>query len=149
MILQLTIVVSAVAILAVADPVSAQRSSAGRARIQLTGTDVSVDGEFPTTICGGPYMLGKGLAYQTKAGDWQITVAAEERTSGLVPLNEADRSVNVVVTLNAPGKNSVRGPANGGSLRVSPDFKKAEATLDVRSLLGRQTAKLVATFTCQ
>ena len=127
---------------------SAQRPAAGRAQISLLGMGVSLNGEYPTTLCGGPYMLGSGIAYQTKAGDWQITVASENRVSGTVRLNEPG-GANVVATVNGPGKNFVRFPENGGSLTVSADFKKAEATLDLRSPVGKETAKLVATFTCQ
>ena len=128
--------------------VQAQRPTAGRAQIALTGAGVSVSGEYPTTLCDGPYMLGSGMAYQTRAGDWQITVASEKRASGKVPLNESG-GVNVVATVNGPGKNFVRYSENGGSLVISPDFKKAEATLDLRSPVGKETARLVATFTCQ
>jgi hypothetical protein len=131
-----------------ADGAQAQRPTSGRAQIALTGAEVSISGEYPATLCGGPYMLGSGMAYQTKAGDWQITVASEKRAAGKVPLNEAG-GVNVVAAVNGPGKNFVRYPENGGSLVISPDFKKAEATLDLRSPVGKETARLVATFTCQ
>jgi hypothetical protein len=144
-ILPLVVVLS---IAAAAVSTDAQRPTAGRAQISLNGAGVSLAGDYPTTLCGGPYMLGSGLAYQTKAGDWQITVASENRASGKVPLNESG-GVNVVVTINGPGRNYVRYPENGGSLTVSADFKKAEAALDLRSPVGKDTAKLVATFTCQ
>jgi hypothetical protein len=93
-------------------------------------------------------MLGKGMSFQTRAGEWQITVATEARTSGTVPLNTPDGGINVIVTVNGPGKRFVRGPRNGGSLEVSSDFRKAEAALDLRNVVGTDRAKLVATFTC-
>ncbi len=125
-----------------------KRSPAGTAKISLTADGVAVAGEYPTTLCGGPYMLGKGMSFQIRAGEWQITVASEARTSGKVPLNAPNGDVNVVVTVNGPGKRFVRGPRNAGSLEVSNDFRKAEATVDLRNVVGKDTAKLVATFTC-
>ncbi|HEX3157665.1 MAG TPA: hypothetical protein VHQ45_04065 [Gemmatimonadaceae bacterium] len=130
---------------AAADPVA---RAAGTARVSLTGDGVSVAGEFPATACGGPYILGKGMSYQTQAGDWKITVASETRQSGDVPLNANASDVSVVATANGPGKQLVRGPRNGGSLRVTDDFKQAEADLELRSLMGRETARLVVTFHC-
>lgn len=127
--------------------VEAQRPPAGTATVKLTAEGVTVSGEYPTTLCGGPYMLGKGMAYQTKADDWRITVASESRTAGNVPLNTAN-GINVVVTVTRPGKNYVRGPRNAGSLEVSSDFRKAEATFDLRNVVGKDTATLIVTFTC-
>ena len=135
-------------VLGAAAAAEAQRSTAGRAKVALTGADIKVSGEYPTTLCGGPYMLGAGVSFQAKAGDWQITVASQNRTSGKVPLNNGNR-INVVVTANGPGKSLVRGPANGGSLTISPDFKTADADLELRNVIGKDTARLVATFTCQ
>jgi hypothetical protein len=42
----------------------------------------------------------------------------------------------------------VRGPRNGGSLVVGDDFMKAEANLQLRQVVGRDTARLIATFEC-
>jgi len=94
-------------------------------------------------------MIGQGVAYQTQADDWQITVASERREAGNVSLNTADGEVNVVVTANGPGSQFVRGPRNGGSLVISDDFRSATADLQLRSLMGTDTARLVATFTCE
>ena len=47
--------------------------------VSLTGEGVSVIGEGPIQFCGGPFMVGEGMAYQVKAGDWRITVASEIR----------------------------------------------------------------------
>jgi hypothetical protein len=88
------------------------------------------------------------MAYQTQAGDWQITVASEQRVSGNVGLNDADGSVRVVATANGPGKQFVRGPRNTGSLVVSADFKKAEADLELRPVVGRGTTHLLVVFEC-
>ena len=131
-----------------ARPAAAARS-AGTARVSLTGEGISVAGEFPATACGGPYILGKGMSYQTQAGDWKITVASESRQPGEVPLNANASDVNVVATANGPGKQLVRGPRNGGSLRITDDFKQAEADLEMRSLLGGEPARLVVTFHCE
>ena len=91
MTLRLRTTIAALAATTIVGPaVDAQRSSPGRAKVALSGIDAPVDGEFATTICGGPYMLGKGMAYQTKAGDWQITVAAENRSAGKVPLSPSE-----------------------------------------------------------
>jgi hypothetical protein len=125
-----------------------QRSPAGTAKISLTAEGIAVSGDYQTTLCGGPYLLGKGMSFQTRAGEWQITVASEARTAGKVPLNAPGGGINVIVTVNGPGKRFVRGPRNGGSLEVSSDFRKAEAVLDLRNVVGTDTAKLVATFTC-
>ena len=138
--------VEAPSVAAAADPVA---RAAGTARVSLTGDGVSVAGEFPATLCGGPYVVGQGMAYQTQAGDWKITVASEARQSGDVPLNASASDVSVVATANGPGKQLVRGPRNGGSLRVTDDFKQAEADLELRSLMGRETARLVVTFRCE
>lgn len=129
-------------------PVTAQRSTPGTATVSLTGADVNVTGDFPTTLCGGPFLLGKGMAWQTKAGDWQITVASENRTSGAVPLSQKDGSVNVVVTANGPGRSYVRRPTAKGSLTVSEDLKQAEGSLELRNVVGKETATLVVTFKC-
>jgi hypothetical protein len=124
-------------------------SAAGSATVKLTGADLNISGTYPTALCGGAYMLGKGMSYQVKAGDYQITIASETRSSGAVPLNTATGMVSVVATVNGKGKNLVRGPRNTGKLTVSPDFKKAEATLELRPVVGTGTATLVATFTCK
>jgi len=133
---------------AVSETVSAALPTAGTARVTLTGEGISVDGSFPAGLCGGPYMLGEGVAYQTQAGDWQITVANEKRVSGNVALNEADGSVSVVATANGPGKQFVRGPRNSGSFAVGADFKRAEADLELRPVVGRVTVRLAAVFEC-
>jgi hypothetical protein len=122
--------------------------SAGTARVTLTGDDISVEGTFPAGLCGGPYMLGQGMAFQTQAGDWKITIASDERLSGNVELNQTDGSVRVVATANGPGKQFVRGPRNTGSLVVSPNFKQAKADLELRPVVGRGTAHLVVVFQC-
>ena len=123
--------------------------SEGSATIKLTGADLNISGTYPTTLCGAPYMLGKGMSYQVRAGDYQVTIASETRASGAVPLNSTTGMVNVVAMINGKGKNLVRGPRNSGKLTVSPDFKKAEATLEVRPVVGTGTATLVATFNCK
>jgi hypothetical protein len=128
---------------------SVPAAGAGTATVSLTGADVSVSGDFPARLCGGTFALGEGVAYQTRAGDWQITIASETRESGDIPLNTPDGSVNVVVAANGPGVQYVRGPRNGGSLEISEDFRRAEADLELRSVIGRDTARLVATFICE
>ncbi|MGH7717732.1 MAG: hypothetical protein ACREON_02655 [Gemmatimonadaceae bacterium] len=117
--------------------------------VSLKGEGIAVEGEYPAQLCGGPYLVGEGMAYQTRAGDWRITVASEERLAGNVALNEEDGSVRVVVTANGPGKQLVRGPSNGGSLVVSDNFRRAEAKLELRAVVGRETANLVAIFNCE
>jgi hypothetical protein len=126
------------------------KNMSGTATIKINGLDFTVSGDYPATICGGPFMLGKGMAYQAKAGEYQITIASENRSTGTVPLNTADgKDVNVMVTLNGKGKSLVRHPANGGKLIVSDDYKKAEATLELRPVVGRGTTTLNATFICK
>ncbi len=120
----------------------------GRATVSLTADGVAVAGEYPTQLCGGPYMLGEGMSYQVKAGDWRITVASQTRVSGDVALNEPDGSIQVVATANGPGRQFVRGPKDGGALTVSEDFKRAEAKLELRNVVGPQRAKLAVTFEC-
>ena len=121
----------------------------GSADVSLNGAAVSLSGIFPARLCGGPYMMGEGVAYQTQAGDWQITVASERRQAGEVPLNTPEGDVNVIVTANGPGIQFVRGPRNGGSLVISDDYRNATADLQLRSVVGADTARLVATFTCE
>lgn len=89
------------------------------------------------------------MAYQVKAGDYQITIASEARESGSVALNQKNGRVNIGVTVNGAGKNFVRGPKNSGTFVVSSDFRKAEANLELQRLLGKDGAKLVAAFLCQ
>jgi hypothetical protein len=120
----------------------------GKATVSLKGEGVDVTGEFATRLCGDAYMLGEGMSYQVRAGDWQITVASETRSSGDVPLNTSDGSVNIVVTANGPGRQFVRSPAGGGSLKVGEDYMRAEADLELRAIVGPQKARLQATFTC-
>ena len=119
------------------------------ATIKFTGADLNISGTYPTTLCGGAYLPGKGMSYQVKAGDYQITIASETRSSGAVPLNTATGMVSVVATVNGKGKTLVRGPRNTGKLTVSPDFRKAEATLELRPVVGTGTVTLVATFNCK
>jgi hypothetical protein len=131
-------------------PASAQQSkSAGTATVSLTGEGLSVSGQYPTTLCGGPYLLGEGMAYQVRAGDWQITVASETRAGGEVALNLPDGSVQVVATANGPGRQFVRKPKDGGSLVVAEDFQKAEAKLELGSVVGPERARLTVTFECR
>jgi hypothetical protein len=120
----------------------------GKATVSLTGDDVDVTGEFETRLCGDAYLLGKGMSYQVRAGDWQITVASETRSNGEVPLNTADGEVNVVVTANGPGRQFVRSPAGSGTLKVSDDYTRAEADLELRAIVSPQKARLQATFVC-
>jgi hypothetical protein len=124
-------------------------AGAGTAQISLTGDGVSMSGEYPAILCGGPYFLGEGMSYQTQAEGWQITIASENREAGEVALNTPRGTVNVVVTVNGPGMQFVRGPRNGGSLVITDDFRRAEADLELRSLVGGQTGRLAATFTCE
>lgn len=126
-----------------------QASPQGTATIKLTGPDLNVTGEFPTTLCGSAYIKGQGMAYQVRAGDYQITIASETRSSGAVPLNQSNGRVNVVATVNGKGKNLVRGPRNAGTLTVSADYRKAETTLELRPILGKETVTLTATFVCK
>jgi hypothetical protein len=121
----------------------------GSATVSLTADGVAVSGEYPTILCGGPFMLGEGMAYQVQAGDWRITVASETRVSGTVPLEQADGTIQVVATANGPGRQFVRKPKGGGSLTVSEDFKRAEAKLDLRNVVGPEKAQLAVTFECR
>jgi hypothetical protein len=123
-------------------------AGAGTAQVSLTGEGVSISGQYPARLCGGPYMMGEGVSYQTQADEWQITVASESREAGAVSLNTPDGSVNVVVTANGPGLQFVRGPSNGGSLEIAEDYRQATADLELRSIAGGQTAQLEVTFTC-
>lgn len=120
----------------------------GTAQVKLVGGGANVDGSFPTKVCGGTFGVDAGVAYQVQAGEWEITVGSGERVSGDVPLNDASGDVNVSVTANGPGVQLVRGPRNRGSLRISEDFDRADADLELRPLLGGETVQLVATFTC-
>ena len=74
---------------------AAAPAGGGTARVSLVGDGVNVDGEFPATICGGPYLLGRGMSYQTRAGDWQVTLGSEERQTGDVRVftSETPRSI--------------------------------------------------------
>jgi hypothetical protein len=130
-------------------PAAAAPAAPGSADISLNGDGVAVSGTFPARLCGGPYLMGKGMSYQTRANDWQITIASEERLNGTVPLNQADGGIQVVATVNGPGMQFVRGPKNGGTLTVSDDFRHAQADLELRSIATGATAHLVATFTCE
>jgi len=126
-----------------------QAGSSGTAQIKITGFDFSVAGEYPVTLCGSDFARGKGMVYQAQAGEYQITIASEARASGVVPLNLKDGNVNVTAVVNGKGKNLVRHPRNGGKMTVSSDYKKAEATLDLRPVVGQGTATLNATFICK
>ena len=127
-----------------------QPISAGTANIRIDGFEFTVAGAYPATICGGPFLFDKGMAYQVNAGEYQITIASENRATGNVPLNTKDgKNVNVSVTVNGKGKSLVRHASNGGRLIVSEDFKKAEATLELRPVVGRGNSSLRATFICK
>lgn len=65
-------------------------AGAGSAQISLTGDGVSVSGEYPAILCGGPYIMGEGVSYQTQAEEWRITIASEQREAGEVALNTSD-----------------------------------------------------------
>ena len=127
---------------------AAPASAKGKAVVSLTGEGVSVTGEYPARLCGDPYMMGDGMAYQVETGDWQITIASESRVSGDVQLNHGDGAVQVVASANGPNRQFVRKPADGGSLAVAEDFKRAEAKLDLRNVVGPEKAKLSVTFEC-
>lgn len=138
-------VLSLLVLLVLAD----QPTSTGTATIKITGFDFSIAGEYPATLCGGDFALGKGMVYQARAGEYQITIASEERAWGVVPLNLKNGNVNVTAVVNGKGKNLVRHPRNGGKMTVSSDYKKAEATLELRPVVGQGTATLNATFICK
>ena len=129
--------------------IASAQSASGTATIKLTGADLNVSGEYPTTLCGGAYTMGKGMSYQVTAGDYRITIASETRSSGDIALNGTDGRINVVATVNGKGKNLVRGPRDTGTLTIASDYKKAEATLELRPILGKEAATLVATFVCK
>ena len=136
---------SLVALLMLAD----QPTSAGTAKIKITGFDFTVEGEYPTMLCGSAFIMGEGMAYQVQAGEYRITIASETRSSGAVPLNQKDNTVNVVATVNGKGRALARGPRNGGKLTISSDYRKAEATLELRPVAGGANATLSATFICK
>ena len=123
-------------------------AGAGTAHVSLVGKDISVEGDFPTMTCGGPYVLGKGMSYRTRAGDWQITVASEERQTGTVPLYASDGDANVVVNVNGPGKQFVAPRGSTASVRVADDFGQLAADLELSGVVSREQARLVVTFTC-
>jgi hypothetical protein len=125
------------------------QSGAGAAKISVTGAGLNINGDYPSMLCGAPYIKGDGMSYQVQAGDYRITIASETRSSGAVPLNSPKGTINVVATVNGKGKNLVRGPRNTGTLTISSDYKKAEAKLELRELLGKDTATLAATFVCK
>jgi hypothetical protein len=129
--------------------IAAAQSGSGTATIKITGFDFTVSGEYPASLCGSDFALGKGMVYQTRAGEYQITIASEARASGVVPLNLKNGNVNVTVAVTGKGKNLVRHPRNGGKMTVSSDYKKAEATLELRPVVGQGTATLNATFICK
>lgn len=132
-----------------APPATARPTAgSGTARVSFATDADSVGGDFATRLCGGPYMMGEGVAYQTEADGWQVTVATEAREAGQVPLNTPDGAANVIVTVNGPGKQFVRGRSSGGSLVIADDFRRAEADVELRGVAGGETARLVATFTC-
>lgn len=120
----------------------------GTATVSLTADGVSMSGDYPTSICAGPYMVGRGLSYQVRAGEWRITVASETRAAGKLPMNTPDGGVNVTVVVNGPGKHFVRAPRSPGTFDVAADFRNAEGTFTLRNAVGRDTAKLAVTFTC-
>jgi hypothetical protein len=124
-------------------------TSSGTAQIKINGLDFSVAGEYPTMLCGSAYVMGTGMAYQVQAGDYRITIASETRSSGVVPLNQKDNTVNVVATISGKGRNLARGPRNGGKLTISSDYKKADASLELRTVGANTTATLNATFECK
>jgi hypothetical protein len=124
------------------------QNRAGTATIRITGLDFSVAGDYPTTSCGGPHTNGEGMAYQVKAGEYEITIASDVRSSGAVPLSRKNNTINVVATLNGKGKQMVRGPRDRGKLTISSDYRKAEATLELRSVTASDTATVNATFRC-
>ena len=138
-------VLSLLALLVLVD----QSTSAGTATIKITGFDFSVAGEYPAALCGSDFAVGKGMVYQARAGEYQITIASETRASGVVPLNLKNGNVNVTVAVTGKGKNLVRHPRNGGRMTVSSDYKRAEATLELRPVVGQGTATLNATFVCK
>jgi hypothetical protein len=124
-------------------------SHGGTARIRLIGDGVDVSGEYPARACGGPFIKNDGFAYQAQAGEWQILVASENRTSGSVPLDESRDQVNVSAVANGPGRQFARGPGGAGSVTISEDFLRAEAQLDLRGIIDRKPARLEVTFVCQ
>ena len=143
--------VVATVVLVLGAGLSAQvKDAAGTARIKINGHEFAVSGEYPATICGGPFTLGKGMAYQARAADYEITIASENRSTGNVPLNTSDgNDVNVMVTVNGKGQSLVRHPPNGGKLIVSDDYKKAQATIELRPVVGKGSTTLQATFVCK
>lgn len=129
---------------------SAALPSAGMATVDLVAEGVAVQGEYPATLCAGPYLMGEGLAYQTTADGWEITVAVEgERRAGTLVVAPGSAEVGVVATVNGPGRQFVRKRSLGGTLTISDDFRRASADLELGEVVGRETARLKVDFACR
>jgi hypothetical protein len=134
-----------------ADPSPAAPATApntGTAHVTLTAEGVALDGEYPAVLCGGPYIMGEGVSYQTRADGWQITLASEARTAGTFALR--DDATNYGLIVNGPGIQYLARAGGGQVLTVSGDFRTAEVTdAEVRHVVGTQTARVSVRFDCE
>lgn len=94
------------------------------------------------------YARGKGVVYRADADGWKVTIATEEQTAGDIALTQADGDNQVIATANNGNRHFVRKASLGGTFRISDDSKRAEADLELRHLIGRDTAGLQASFVC-
>ncbi len=120
----------------------------GVAHVTLAGEGIAVEGEFPATLCGGPYIMGEGVSYQTRADGWQMTLASESRTAGTFSL--MDDGANYGLIVNGPEVQFVSRAGGGQVLTVSDDFQTAEVTdAELRHVVGTQTARVSVRFDCE
>lgn len=133
---------------AAAEPAPGPAAANGSAGIQLAGTAVAVSGEFAASLCGAHYILGEGVVYQADADGWKVTIATEKRTAGDIALTRPDGGNQVIATVSKGDRHFVRKPSLGGSFTISDDFKRSEADLELVNVIGRDTARLQATFVC-
>jgi len=119
----------------------------GTAHVTLTAEGVALDGEYPAVLCGGPYIMGEGVSYQTRADGWEITLASESRTAGTFALR--DDATNYGLIVNGPGIQYLARAGGAQVLTVSDDFRTAEVTdAELRHVVGTQTARVSVRFDC-
>ncbi|MDH5824864.1 hypothetical protein QFW77_17995 [Luteimonas sp. RD2P54] len=123
-------------------------AGAAVARIGFSADGVELAGEYAPTLCGGPYLMGEGVAWQATAEGWQVTVALEERRSGTIDVVPGADEVGVVATVNGPGRQYVRKRSLGGTLEIGEDFRSARADLELGDVAGTDVARLQAHFDC-
>jgi hypothetical protein len=132
--------------------------SLGRLKAKLQGDGLSITVAGVPAICGpmfnanAPRMgiqAGDGLFFEACLPEGSLQIGSFERVSGEQVLHSAREQAGVEVTFNRTGKGSytLRG-ASTDRVVFSPDFQKADATVELQEVASGQKLQAILSFDC-